>query len=121
MHLVHASKNNTYVVLAVMAIEGEGSAPFTFLENYLPLNVNETKPVNADFDLNLNLPENKSYYAYGGSLTTPPCTESVSWFVFKTPISVSLKQVQQLQELMPMNNYRNEQPLNGRIVKQYVN
>lgn len=119
IHLVHASEDNQYAVLAVMAVEGKSSEPFTFLEKYLPINIGETKPVNSNFDLNLNLPKNKEYYTYGGSLTTPPCTESVSWFVFKSPITVSLKQVKQLQELMPINNYRNEQPLNGRNVKKY--
>ncbi len=120
MHLVHISKNNKIAVLAVLAIEGESSEPYTFLEKYLPIKKGETKPVNSTFDLNLKLPKNKEYYTYEGSLTTPPCTESVSWYVFKTPVTVSLKQVKLLQELMPLNNYRNEQPLNERVVKHYI-
>ena len=120
MHLVHVGKNNKIAVLAVMAKEGESSEPFTFLENYLPVKKGETKQINTNFDLNLNLPKNKEYYTYGGSLTTPPCTESVSWYIFKTPITISENQVKQLQGLMPLNNYRNEQPINGRIIKQFV-
>lgn len=120
IHLVHLSKDNKIAVLGVMAEEGESSEAFTFLENYLPVDKGETKQIDANFDLNLNLPENKAYYTYEGSLTTPPCTEVVSWYVFKTPITVSLSQVKQLQKLMPLNNYRNEQPLNGRIVKRYT-
>ncbi|UOY06742.1 recombinase family protein [Muricauda sp. SCSIO 64092] len=46
-------------------------------------------------------------------------TEKVNWYVFKNPITVSLKQVKELQKLMPMNNYRNEQPLNGRKILSY--
>ena len=120
MHLVHVSEDNKIAVLSVMAKEGESSAPFTFLEKYLPVNVGETKSINSKFDLNLNLPENKDYYTYMGSLTTPPCTENVTWFVFKTPITVSVQQVKTLQKLLPINNYRSEQPLNGRVIKQYV-
>ncbi|MGB5462094.1 MAG: carbonic anhydrase family protein, partial [Aureibaculum sp.] len=60
------------------------------------------------------------YYTYSGSLTTPPCTENVRWYIFKEPITVSVDQVKQLQQLMPVNNYRNEQPLNGRIVRGYM-
>lgn len=120
MHLVHVSKHNKVAVVAVMAKEGESSEPFTFLENYLPVKQGETKQINANFDMNLNLPKNKTYYTYGGSLTTPPCTESVRWYVFTNPITVSLSQVKQLQELMPLNNYRDEQPLNGRIVKRFT-
>ena len=120
MHLVHVSKNNKITVLAVMAKEGESSEPFNFLENYLPVKNGQTKQINTNFDLNLNLPKNKEYYMYGGSLTTPPCTEGVSWYIFKTPITISLNQVKQLQKLMPLNNYRNEQPMNGRVVKHYI-
>jgi len=119
MHLVHISKDNKIAVLAILAEEGENSKPFTFLENYLPVNVGETKPVDAYFDLNENLPGQKDYYTYGGSLTTPPCTQNVTWVVYKKPITISLDQVKQLQKLMPLNNYRDEQPINGRIVKQY--
>ena len=75
MHLVHISKANE---IAVMAIEGKSSKPFTFLENYLPVKNGETKLIDANFDLNLNLPENKEYYTYSGSLTTPPCTQNVT-------------------------------------------
>jgi len=119
MHLVHVSKDNKISVLAVMAKEGRSSEPFTFLEKYLPINSGETKLIDANFDLNENLPENKSYYTYGGSLTTPPCSENVTWFVFKTPIAVSVDQVKELQKLMPLNNYRNEQPINERVIKRY--
>lgn len=120
MHLVHFSEERKdFAVLAVMAIEGHSSAPFNFLEQYLPLKTGETKSIDANFDLNLNLPDNRSYYTYKGSLTTPPCTEKVNWYIFNNPITVSLEQVKELQKLMPMNNYRNEQPLNGRKILNY--
>ena len=117
IHMVHVNVKGDYLVLAVMAKEGASSSPFTFLENYLPLKEGEMKTIDRPFDLNLNLPENKGYYNYIGSLTTPPCTEGVNWFIFKEPITVSLKQVNVLKQLMPINNFRNEQPLNGRKVK----
>jgi carbonic anhydrase len=118
IHMVHVSNDKKIAVLAVLAQEGKSSEPFTFLEKYLPVKKGEIKTIDAYFDLNLNLPDNKTYYTYSGSLTTPPCTENVSWYIFKTPITVSVDQVKQLQLLMPLSNYRNEQPLNGRIVKQ---
>ncbi|MEM8566787.1 MAG: carbonic anhydrase family protein [Bacteroidota bacterium] len=118
IHMVHINSNNEIAVLSTLAVEGTSNSAFDFLESYLPVKVGETKPISDYFDLNLNLPENKEYYFYEGSLTTPPCTEGVKWYVFKTPVIVSLKQVKQLQELMPLNNYRDEQPINGRSVKQ---
>ena len=120
MHSVHISEDDKIAVLAIMAMEGESSEPFTFLEKYLPVNSGETKLIDTNFDLNQNLPEDKRYYTYAGSLTTPPCTQNVTWFVYRTPISISVDQVKKLQKLMPLNNYRDEQPINGRIVKQYT-
>jgi carbonic anhydrase len=120
MHMVHISSDNKIAVLAIMALEGESSEPFAFMERHLPVYINETKTIDEDFDLNLNLPENRDYFTYEGSLTTPPCSESVLWYIFKTPITISLEQVKQLKELMPINNYRDEQDLNGRVVESFT-
>jgi carbonic anhydrase len=117
IHLVHINDAGQYAVLAVMAKEGKSSEAFDFLESHLPIQVGESKIVDVAFDMNLNLPETKTYFTYTGSLTTPPCSEGVSWFIFKEPITVSLKQVEELRKLMPLNNYRDEQPHNGRSIK----
>lgn len=117
IHMVHTNSKGEYLVLAVMAKEGQTSAPFSFLESYLPLKKGETKTIEKPFNLSYNLPKDRGYYNYIGSLTTPPCTQGVNWFIFKEPITVSLEQVETLRSLMPLNNYRNEQPLNGREVK----
>ncbi|WP_438423556.1 carbonic anhydrase [Aquimarina macrocephali] len=117
IHMVHTNSKGEYLVLAVMAKEGKTSAPFRFLESYLPVKNGETKTIGMPFNLSYNLPKDKGYYTYVGSLTTPPCTQGVNWFIFKEPITISLRQVKILRDLMPLNNYRNEQPLNGREVK----
>ncbi len=117
MHLVHIGDENKIAVLAIMATEGANSEPFDFLEKYLPIEMGQTKQINADFNLSMNLPEDKTYYMYKGSLTTPPCTQNVSWYIFKNSITISKEQVNRLKVLMPMNNYRTEQALNGRKVK----
>jgi len=45
------------------------------------------------YDIKSLMPEDKEYYKFKGSLTTPPCSENVKWFVYKTPLSVSKEQV----------------------------
>jgi len=117
LHMVHFNKNKEVLVMSILAEEGLSSPPFDFLESYLPLNQGDLKIVNKSFDLRTCLPDDKSYYSYIGSLTTPPCTEGVWWFVYKNSITVSLEQVKLLQKCMPLNNYRTEQPLNNRIIQ----
>jgi carbonic anhydrase len=63
------------------------------------------------------LPRSTAYYMYVGSLTAPPCTEGVTWFVLKTPVEVSAKQIQAYAKLYP-HDVRPLQPLNGRVVKE---
>jgi carbonic anhydrase len=62
------------------------------------------------------VPNFKNYYTYGGSLTTPPCTEGVTWVVLKNPVAIEGVDVDALKSLEGKNN-RPVQPLNGRIVQ----
>ncbi|MEC3908548.1 carbonic anhydrase family protein [Tamlana sp. 2201CG12-4] len=116
MHLVHVSKSGKITVLGVLGEEGDESQLFEFFESFLPLENGSKKEIHQKIDLSSLFLEDKHYYSYGGSLTTPPCTESVNWVVFKEPIVLSVEEVLKLKSNMPINNYRNEQPLNGRIV-----
>jgi len=70
------------------------------------------------------LPQSKSYYNYSGSLTTPPCSEGVRWFVLQEPVFVSQEAIDRLHEIIsnfphydgfPDNN-RPVRPLNGRAI-----
>ncbi|XP_060750522.1 carbonic anhydrase 6 [Tachysurus vachellii] len=71
------------------------------------------------------LPENFAhFFRYEGSLTTPPCYESILWTVFDTPITLSHNQIRKLEStLMDLenktlwNDYRMAQPLNDRVVE----
>lgn len=116
IHLVHINDIGDYAVIAVMAREEQSSEPFDFLERYLPVDMGDTVLIDLAFDMNANLPADRTYFAYTGSLTTPPCTENVQWFIFKEPITVSLEQVEILKKLMPLNNYRTEQARNDRPI-----
>jgi carbonic anhydrase len=116
IHLVHQSQEKNYTVLGIFGVEGEHSQTIDKMESFLPLPTGQEKEIEKSFDLSSLFPENKSYYSYGGSLTTPPCTENVQWVIFKEPHVISLEGVLKLKENMPLENYRDEQPLNDRLV-----
>ncbi|WP_194768449.1 carbonic anhydrase [Tamlana sp. I1] len=116
IHFVHTNTSGEITVLALLGKEGKESELFEFLESFLPLKAGAKKEIHQEIDLSSLKLENRHYYSYGGSLTTPPCSESVNWIVFKEPIILSVDEVLKLKNNMPLNNYRNEQPLNNRIV-----
>jgi carbonic anhydrase len=63
------------------------------------------------------LPVDRGYYTYMGSLTTPPCSENVQWFVMKQPVQVSAEQIAIFSRLY-RNNARPVQPSSGRLIKE---
>ena len=64
------------------------------------------------------LPRSDVYYHYLGSLTTPPLTENVEWYVLKQPITASPEQLDALRRFYA-DNFRQPQPLEGRVVTQF--
>jgi carbonic anhydrase len=115
IHLIHQDKEGKLAVVAVFVDPGKESAVIKTLWSNLPQakdkeNVVDAAKINA-FEL---LPSgDKGYYSFPGSLTTPPCTENVAWFVVKTPIQLSNDQIARFAKLYPMNA-RPVQPLNDR-------
>jgi carbonic anhydrase len=117
-HLVHKDDDGRLAVIAVLMEKGGAEHPLIqTLWNNMPLEVNQELAPATAIDLNRILPEERSYYTYMGSLTTPPCTEDVLWMVFKKPIIVTEQQVAIFARLYK-NNARPVQPANDRLVKE---
>jgi len=116
-HLVHQGPNGKLVVLAIQLDAGKENRLMKALWDNLPKEKGKESVVDA---VKINvldlLPENKGYYLYAGSLTTPPCSEEVTWFVLKTPVQVSPDQIARFARLYPMNA-RPVQPLNDRDIQ----
>uniref|UniRef100_H2YZZ8 Carbonic anhydrase n=1 Tax=Ciona savignyi TaxID=51511 RepID=H2YZZ8_CIOSA len=87
---------------------------------------NQQMIYSSKFDIGRFLPEDlENYYRYSGSLTTPPCFESVVWTVFNEPIYISRAQAETLQTSLYARanstdlvggNYRLPQPLHDRKI-----
>lgn len=115
LHLVHKNAAGTLAVVGLMLNAGAENPLVGQIWSNLPTEVNQEKMVDGvSLDLKSILPADLAYYHYEGSLTTPPCTEGVQWYVLKSPSTVSEKQASMFAELLHTTNARPTQPLNGR-------
>ena len=114
-HLVHKNEQGELAVVAVLFKKGKENAALKQVFAGLPPTAGEKHPLDANIDLTSVLPAKHSYYAYMGSLTTPPCSEGVHWQVLKQPVEISGQQLAAFRKLYAMNA-RPIQPLNGRAV-----
>ena len=116
MHLVHAAPDGDLAVVAVMFTAGEGDSVLAELWQNVPRRVGENHVLASPLAPAALLPDDRDYYRLNGSLTTPPCTEGVTWLVMKQPLSASTEQITALSELLAGPNNRPVQPLNARVV-----
>ena len=118
-HFVHQDRaTGDFVVLAVLMFEGKLNRALNRVWNQIP-DSDRPKEV-SDFIINASnlLPENVDrYYRYQGSLTTPPCSEIVTWLILKQPVEISKLQIDRFLEIIG-NNARPVQPLNDRILSE---
>ena len=116
-HLVHADKDGNLAVIGVMFEEGKANSSIEEIWKRMPAEAGN-KSVASDVSVNVMkmLPENKDYYRFDGSLTTPPCTEGVRWFVMKNPVEASKEQIEKYGHVMHHDTNRPVQPVNARPV-----
>lgn len=113
MHLVHADKDGNLAVVGVMFKEGKANPELAKIWNNMPKSGEVV--LKSKIDLIKLLPSDQAYYRFNGSLTTPPCTEGVTWLVMKNPITISSEQLIQFRALYEGNN-RPTQAINARPI-----
>jgi len=115
-HLVHVAADGSLAVVGVFMKEGHENSFISQIWDHLPHEVGHEVSVSGS---NLNvadfLPAKKAFFHYNGSLTTPPCSEGVKWFVMDEQVEVSKAQVKQFLGLIH-ENARPVQPANGRFL-----
>ncbi len=117
VHLVHKDSEGRLGVVAVLVEGGARQPAIQAVLNNLPLEKGEEVPAATNLDLTQILPENKKYFTYMGSLTTPPCSEDVLWIVMKQPVQASADQLNLFSRMYPMNA-RPIQAAGGRTIKE---
>ncbi len=121
LHLVNKDEEGNIAVLGVLIHEGAENAELAKMWSpTLPTEVtSEEEAVEITEQINpmMLLPVNQAKYEYQGSLTTPPATENVKWFVYEQPIEMSKAQIEQFQALFK-DDHRPVQPINDRDVYQ---
>lgn len=118
VHLVHQSEAGDYVVVGVLFEAGSESSFLANFSDNLPAIKGEEYITSDTLDAIDLIPANAGYYNYQGSLTTPPCSETVNWFVLKTPLQASAAQLQKFTTILK-DNYRPIQDLNGREIRSF--
>ena len=116
-HLVHKDPEGRLAVVAVLLDRGAAQPLIQAVWNNLPLEKFEPMAAQTAIDLKQLLPDDRSYYTYMGSLTTPPCSEGVLWMVMRTPVPMSPQQIGIFSKLYPMNA-RPVQSAQGRLIKE---
>lgn len=119
LHLVHQNEAGELAVVAIMLHTDEKASvnsAYEDLTQNLPSKVGDKIRTEKTINAQALLPKDLTTYRYSGSLTTPPCSESVTWLVMTEPVVLNSQQAAQYESLLDHNN-RPLQLLNQRAVQ----
>ncbi|MBD2447466.1 carbonic anhydrase [Nostoc sp. FACHB-152] len=121
LHFVHRHQTGNLAVIGVFLKAGKFNPNLQTIWDTMPEKQGEEN-TEAGVVINASqlLPAEHRFLTYSGSLTTPPCSENVTWYVMENPIEVSYEQIAKFAQLFP-HNTRPIQPLNERIVLESTN
>ena len=114
IHSVHKNADGQLAVVGIFMDEGAENAAFGPFINNLSAEKADVKDAGVKINAADLLPSAQTTYRYKGSLTTPPCSEGVSWNLMTTPVELSSAQLSALKSLFEGGNNRPVQPLNDR-------
>ena len=125
---VHSTttEGDAYSVLGVMCETDSLISGGVWDDLRIPGTYRETFTVTLTGGYAQLIPSNLDYYHYEGSLTTPPCSEVVQWFVVQTPIRCPKSFVESLRLVDDRHghnieyNFRDIQPIGSRTVAAYT-
>lgn len=114
LHLVHQNEAGELAVVAVLlhsheqgnrdSREQASTTAYRDLIQNLPMQAGDKVRTDKSINAQSLLPQQTTTYRYSGSLTTPPCSESVTWLVMSQPISLPSEQLTPYEKLLNHNN-----------------
>ncbi len=113
-HFVHVADDGEISVIGLFIKEGKKNELLEQIIRNIPVKPGEKHLITEEICPAKEFSPNDKYYIYEGSLTTPPCTEGVNWFVRKKVMEASKEQIETIKKVMPPHNARPVQPLNDR-------
>jgi carbonic anhydrase len=121
LHLVHKNDKDALAVVAILFESGAANRALAPVFDNAPAEVTtEPKLVpGVTLELGSVMPKHAAYTTYPGSLTTPPCSENVTWFVLDQTGQASPEQIAKLQQLVHGHNNRPLQALGTRQPRHY--
>jgi len=102
-HFVHQHSSGRLAVVGVLMATGKANPDFAKVVATMPGKEGPAVKADSAIDPNGFLPGSLAYYRYNGSLTTPPCAETVAWLLITQPIEVAEADVAGFAKLYPMN------------------
>ena len=116
VHFVHRTAGGKLAVVGLLFEEGAENPALTPFWSRMPKSAGPPVDLGrGGVDIRKVLPARHDVYRYAGSLTTPPCSEGVSWLVLKEHATASAAQIGAFRALVRHDN-RPIQPLEGRAI-----
>ena len=118
MHLVHADPSSGQLAVVARFYEVGAASPFlAAFSSQLPQKSGESLESSTQIDVGTELSGLDRYYTCQGSLTTPPCSNIVTWLVLKEKSTLSEEQYDAFRTVMG-NNFRPLQKISGRVIRE---
>ena len=103
IHLVHRNDQGELAVVGILVEEGKANSAIAEIWQNTPSEPGKSFVSKATINAADLLPKNSAYFSYSGSLTTPPCSENVSWNILKEPVTLSPDQISTFADLYQVN------------------